>query len=115
MDRKSARAEIRGRLTEYVESITEKSKGAGRRQYICPLCGSGTGTKHTGAFTIDRDGIRWKCHACGKSGDIFDLVGELEHTADYNRQLASAAATLRVTIDSNGATQGFRTDNIRDC
>lgn len=110
MDRESARAEIRGRLTEYVESITEKSKGAGRRQYICPLCGSGTGTKHTGAFTIDRDGIRWKCHACGKSGDIFDLIGELEHTADYNRQLASAAATLRVTINSNGAAQGFRTD-----
>lgn len=108
MDRESARAEIRGRLKEYVESITQKSTG--RNMYICPLCGSGTGKNHTGAFNVDRDGLRWKCHACGKSGDIFDLIGELEHTADYNRQLESAAASFGILIDRAGDQQGFTAD-----
>lgn len=82
--------EIKGRLKEYVESITRKSRG--KNKYNCPLCGSGTGRNHSAAFNIDpRDPTSWRCFACGKGGDIFDLIGEYEHITDYNEQLKRAA------------------------
>lgn len=119
MDRETARENIRARLKEYVERVTERSSRAGGNMYICPLCGSGSGSHGTGAFSITGD--KWKCFSCGKGGDIFDLIGELEHTADYNQQLQSAAAVFNITIDSGRTSakqdfspirpiEGFRTD-----
>ena len=119
MDRETARENIRARLKEYVERVTEHSSRAGGNMYICPLCGSGSGSHGTGAFSITGD--KWKCFSCGKGGDIFDLIGELEHTADYNQQLQSAAAVFNITIDSGRTSakqdfspirpiEGFRTD-----
>ena len=119
MDRETARENIRARLKEYVERVTERSSKAGGNMYICPLCGSGSGSHGTGAFSITGD--KWKCFSCGKGGDIFDLIGELEHTADYNQQLQSAAAVFNITIDSGRTSakqdfspirpiEGFRTD-----
>lgn len=107
MDRETARENIRARLKEYVERVTERSSRAGGNMYICPLCGSGSGSHGTGAFSITGD--KWKCFSCGKGGDIFDLIGELEHTADYNQQLQSAAAVFNITIDSGrtSAKQDF--------
>lgn len=61
-------------LVPYVESITEKSKRAGKGQYVCPLCGSGTGQHGTGAFTVYEDTNSWYCYSCGQSGDIYKLV-----------------------------------------
>ena len=119
MDRETARENIRARLKEYVERVTERSSRAGGNMYICPLCGSGSGSHGTGAFSITGD--KWKCFSCGKGGDIVDLIGELEHTADYNQQLQSAAAVFNITIDSGRTSakqdfspirpiEGFRTD-----
>ena len=119
MDRETARENIRARLKEYVERVTERSSRAGGNMYICPLCGSGSGSHGTGAFSITGD--KWKCFSCGKGGDIFDLIGELEHTADYNQQLQSAAAVFNITIDGGRTSakqdfspirpiEGFRTD-----
>lgn len=63
-------------LTEYVESITKPGRSKGF--YICPLCGSGTGSNQTAAFQIaDKGrykGARWKCFACNHDGDIIDLI-----------------------------------------
>ena len=73
-------------LQDYVKSITQLSPKAGRDHYICPLCGSGSGNDHTGAFTLYDDGTRWNCHKChplnsrGKEGgDIFDLYQAVNH------------------------------------
>lgn len=63
-------------LRNYTESITQHSKNG---LYVCPLCSSGTGAKHTGAFSIDKSGERWKCFSCGNGGDIFDLCAAYEH------------------------------------
>ena len=38
-------SEVKKYLINYVEEITKKSKG--HNQYICPICGSGTGNNHT--------------------------------------------------------------------
>lgn len=98
MDRDQARENIRSRLKEFAEWATLKSSRAGTNMYICPICGSGSGSHGTGAFSIT--GNKWKCFSCGKGGDIFDLIGELNHTADYNEQLQLAADFFNITIDS---------------
>lgn len=77
-------------LLEYIESITGKSKN--QSQYICPLCGSGThsGNKSTGAFTYYADTKTWYCFKCGKHGDIFTLIGEVEGLSSFPEQLQKA-------------------------
>lgn len=57
-------------LMDYVNSITTKSP-KNKSNYICPLCGSGSGANGTGAFSLK--GNMWKCFSCGEGGDIFDL------------------------------------------
>lgn len=102
MDRQEAREQLKGQLKSYVESITSKSKGA--NMYVCPLCGSGTGSHNTGAFSITKDGKSWKCFSCNKGGDIFDLIGEYEGIADHTEQLKRAGELYGITIESYRAT-----------
>lgn len=101
MDRQEAREQLKGQLRAYVESITSKSKGA--NMYVCPLCGSGTGSHSTGAFSI-KDGTSWKCFSCNEGGDIFDLIGKYEGIADHSEQLKRAGELFGITIDSYRAT-----------
>ena len=80
---------LKFKLNDYVEKITIKSKG--QNMYACPLCSSGTGKNHTGAFSINsKDSTHWKCFSCGKSGDIFDLIGEIENISKPVDQLKRA-------------------------
>lgn len=102
MDRQEAREQLKGQLKSYVESITRKSKGA--NMYVCPLCGSGTGSHNTGAFSITKDGKSWKCFSCNKGGDIFDLIGEHEKITDHSEQLKRAGELYGITIESYRAT-----------
>lgn len=101
MDRQGAREQLKGKLRDYVESITKKSKGA--NMYVCPLCGSGTGSHRTGAFSI-KDGTSWKCFSCNEGGDIFDLIGKYEGIADHSERLKRAGELFGVTIDPYKAT-----------
>lgn len=101
MDRQEAREQLKGQLRAYVESVTSKSKGA--NMYVCPLCGSGTGSHSTGAFSI-KDDTSWKCFSCNEGGDIFDLIGKYENIPDHSEQLKRAGELFGVTIDSYRAT-----------
>ena len=101
MDRQEAREQLKGYLRRYVESVTQKSKGA--NMYVCPLCGSGSGRNGTGAFSI-KDGTSWKCFSCNEGGDIFDLIGKYEGITDYSEQLKRAGELFGVSIDSYRAT-----------
>ena len=103
MDYSRARDTLKLHLQDYVESITQKSKGA--NMYVCPICGSGTGANHTGAFSIDKDRTRWKCFSCGKSGDIFDLIGEVEHITEPVAQLKRAGELYGVQIEDQNQNQ----------
>lgn len=85
-DRESTRSFLKTSLRNYVELITEKSKGA---FYVCPLCGSGRGANKTGALSI-KDNTSWKCFSCGAGGDIFDLIGLHENITSHNEQLQHA-------------------------
>lgn len=97
MDYNRAREELKPKLKDYVESITSKSKGA--NMYVCPLCGSGQGHNHTGAFSIDKSNpTRWKCFSCGEGGDIFDLIGAVENITDPLQQLIRAGELYGIEI-----------------
>lgn len=72
-----------GYLQEYVESLTEPSRG--RNRYVCPLCGRG---HKSGAFALYEDATgtptSWYCFGCGQGGDIYDLVGEVEGITEFS-------------------------------
>ncbi len=70
-------------LLDYVLEITEPSRNGGKNQYICPLCNSGTGSHHSGAFTVYPDTNSYHCFACDANGDIFNLYGEINHISDF--------------------------------
>jgi replicative DNA helicase len=95
MERQDAREQLKGCLRNYVERVTQKSKGA---NYICPLCGSGTGKSGTGAFSIK--GNSWKCFSCNAGGDIFDLYGAINKTTDHNEQLKGLSELYGVQVDN---------------
>lgn len=97
MDIEEAKREIKPRLREYVESVTARSKG--RDKYICPLCGSGTGKGRTGAFSIQTGGERWKCFACGESGDIFDLIGHIYTESNAGAQIGIACGLFGIELE----------------
>lgn len=71
-------------LIDYVNEITEPSRNGGKNQYICPLCNSGNGSHHSGAFTLYLDTHSYHCFACGANGDIFNLYGEVNNISDFS-------------------------------
>lgn len=74
---------IKPYLLDYVNEITEPSRNGGKNQYICPLCNSGTGSHHSGAFTVYPDTNSYHCFACDANGDIFNLYGEVNRIIDF--------------------------------
>ena len=88
-------------LDDYVMSITSKSARAGKDMYICPLCGSGTGRNHTGAFSVftgEDNKRRWQCFSCQKKGDLYDLIENIEGLTDLNDQAKYAADLAGITL-----------------
>lgn len=85
MDRQETTETLKRCLRDFVERITQRSKG--RNMYNCPLCGSGNGHNGTGAFSI-KDETTWKCFSCGEGGDIFDLYGGVYQVKDHGGQYA---------------------------
>lgn len=105
MNSQKDREQFKRQLRTYVESITSKSKGA--NMYVCPICGSGTKSHGTGAFSI-KNGTSWKCFSCGKGGDIFDLIGEYEGIANHSEQLKRAEELLETYTDRSTVQDDFR-------
>lgn len=116
---------LRLKLPEYVMSITRESPDHERNKYICPLCGSGTGKDKSGAFSIQGDGIRWKCFSCDKSGDIFDLIRLHENQVNSfpdavrfaQEYLSEPAMPIPTVIkkDQNQVVMADFTEYIRQC
>ena len=71
-------------LPQYVKEHLTASKN---NMYNCPYCGSGTGPNGTGAFGIVKENsTRFKCLACNKTGDIFELIGQVEGITNFKDQ-----------------------------
>lgn len=85
--------ELQQQLENYLNTITKKSKG--KNQYICPICGSGTGQHHTGAlyYKIDNKEVpRCTCFSCGQlqNSDIFEAIGKIENIPTFKKQYKRA-------------------------
>ena len=88
--------EIKAFLPEYVQEITQKSKG--KNQYVCPFCKSGTGKNKTGAFTVYPETNTYNCFVCGNHGDIFNLYGYMNNISDFatiSRELSQKYGTIK--------------------
>lgn len=96
MDNDNMKNEIKARLADYVATLSEYRKGS---FFNCPLCGSGTGPDGSPAFSIDpnRDNQAWHCFSCGKDGDIFTLIGEVENLPDFADQFNRACDIFGIT------------------
>lgn len=77
-------------LTNVAARYTQLERAGmnGRVKGLCPLH-----TEKTPSFFVYGDGQRWHCFGCNQGGDIFDLVGAIEHwdTAETLRELARQA------------------------
>ena len=93
---------LRDRIIEYVEMITRPSKHGA---YVCPLCNSGGHNTSTsdGAFRVK--GTHWECFSCGRSGDIFDLIGEYEKIEDFKDKFKRAVEIFNIKVDSMSQNQ----------
>ena len=92
--------EVKKYLINYVHEITTKSKG--RNQYICPICGSGTGNNHTGAFTFYPENNTYYCFSCENSGDIFSLYAKINHLdirADFQQIKTELEEKYHISYD----------------
>ena len=98
MNRDDAREYIRQNLS--CTNYLTKSKGT---QYCCPFCGSGTGKSKTGALTYYPKTNTFTCFSCHKSGDIYDIIQEVEQI-DFNKALSLAADRLNISIDDYSHT-----------
>ena len=112
MDYNRAKEEIKNRWEEIISQITSPAKERvnGHTSYICPLCGHGT---HGDGLAVnprskDRKGL--KCFgSCNFSGDIIDLIGEVENITDYPEKLKRAGEYIGITIDGRStAEEDFR-------
>lgn len=62
--------DLRGFLEE--NGVFFRKVGAYFRSDTCPCCGEGaTGSNRVG---IEGNGLRWRCFACGKGGDVLDAA-----------------------------------------
>lgn len=85
--REQLREEIRAHAPEWLQ---RDKRGTG---YICPLCGSGSGSKGTGITS--KDGVHFTCWAgCYTNADIIDIIGQLRGLTDYNDKLQAAAEEI---------------------
>lgn len=106
MNTNEAKEIIKDRWEEILSQITKPAKQRinGRQSYICPICGNGEGKSGDG-ITFDpssKDGNTLKCFKCGYSGDIIDLIGQVEGISHFPDQLKRAGELIGITIGEPG-------------
>lgn len=97
-DRRAIRDRIKRELpcTDYLQ----RSEGG---LYICPWCGSGEGSHHTGALKYNKESNTVFCFSCMSKGerprDVIDLV-KITRGVDYNAALEICAAAVGLSLDA---------------
>lgn len=89
------------------EYCNHKLEIRGRDTYVCPVCGSGNGNKHTAAFHIYAD--HWKCFSCNAGGDLLDLIGAVEGLEGFNDRAERAAEFCGAEVGTTVKVRGSNT------
>ena len=106
----------REHLREYADAVTSPVPRFGPNAYICPCCGSGSGKNghYTPAFYLFRtkDGeLRFKCHSCDATGDIFKLASFVNHTKGARESLRIVADFLGVDLAKRSPLSEIRVND----
>lgn len=84
---------LRTHIKEYAdENLIHDIKN--RKLYACPYCDSGHGTSNNsdGAFSVDMKTYRFKCFSCNRTGDLFDLIGQVEKIGNFTDRVTRAVS-----------------------
>lgn len=100
VNRQDAITEIRANWETILRGITPTARQNvnGKTSYVCPICGHGS---HGDGLTINPQSRKrgaLKCFGCDFSGDVIDLLQQVNN-CDFNAALETAAAELGITID----------------
>lgn len=84
---------LRTHIKEYADDNLIHDRN-NRKLYACPYCDSGHGTSSDsdGAFSIDMKKYRFKCFSCNQTGDLFDLIGQVEKIGNFTDQVNRAVS-----------------------
>lgn len=102
------RDEARDYINAHPEQVLQPDRNGG---YICE-CGSGSGASGTG-LAKQKDGIHFKCFACGFYGDVIDQIGKLYHLEDYNEKLKKACELYGITLETGYQNQPKNKQNTQ--
>ena len=100
-------------LPSYADEVLTHKPHTPKHTYICPFpnCDSGNGPKGTPAFGLyvgsegDKKGVwQWKCLSCGRTGDIFDLIGYKNGISDPSDRFKYACEKYGIKIVPDGTT-----------
>jgi replicative DNA helicase len=97
MTREQARDEAKRRLEDYLNMVSGK-KG---NQYVCPVCGSGTGANKTPAGYLYKDGQVFHCYSCNFHGDIFELCAKVENIINAAEKFKRVYEIFNIEVDLN--------------
>ena len=81
-----------------IKSLLDKAPKEG---YVCPWCGSGSGTKGTGGKVYPQTNSFF-CHACKKGGDVIAIYEQV-NGAGYKRAVEEMGATIGLYLDPQGS------------
>ena len=84
---------LRTHIKEYADENLIHDRN-NRKLYACPYCDSGHGTSSDsdGAFSVDMKTYRFKCFSCNRTGDLFDLIGQVEKIGNFTDQVNRAVS-----------------------
>lgn len=84
---------LRTHIKEYADENLIHDRN-NRKLYACPYCDSGHGTSNNsdGAFSVDMKTYRFKCFSCNRTGDIFDMIGQVEKIGNFTDQVNRAVS-----------------------
>lgn len=104
----------REHLRDYVEAVTTPMPRFGSNAFICPCCKSGAGNNgnYTPGFTLFRTQageLRFKCHACGVTGDIFKLASLVNKVSAFDVAERIVASFLGVDLARRTPLSDIRT------
>ena len=85
-------------ILEHSTNYFERDKSG--KGFICPICGSGSGTHGTGITENPQSRKHFSCWAgCFNNADIFEIIGKQYNTNDFNEQFKIACEFFRITLD----------------
>ena len=98
MTREEVQDYIREHATEYF------TRDKSRKGYICPICGSGNGRKGTGITENPKSRGHFTCWAgCFSNADIFEIIGRVHNTTDFNEIFSRACDSFGVYPESGNS------------